>query len=417
MKNHIFGAVLSLIGVTLTAHAAPQSPISAASNEFGYQLFQNVGMMELSNDPNQNVFISPLSASIALEMLLNGAGANSATQSQLAANLRVSGLSLSEINHGNKNLMSQLTSVPQTTTQKGHQQPQDEGSLKLMIANSAWSNSASFQFRGNYVHLLHTFYSATVRSLNFSDPASAGIINQWASDNTDKKIPQVIDGNSLADLEFVLMNATYFKANWAAKFSDKATKKENFTQGNGTVSKVDMMKDRRYGYREVNGYQVMELPYVGYRASMFVVLPKSTMNDALLDAAGPIATPFWSQLTTQQQEMATFSFPKLSFEYEVKLNAALAAMGITDMFSDRADFSALSASRTRVSMVKQNTFLKMDEIGTEAAAVTTIGVTAASAFLPPPKINVMTVDRPFLVSIVERETNTVLFMGAISNVK
>lgn len=420
MKAFVLSAALLAAGSA--AHANDVSSLANANNEFGLALSKKVAAQELRRDANANIFFSPVSAAMALQMLLNGSPERSQTYAELASVLRVQGLDLARINAANERLIASLeVPAPSEPTNPMNQDelrsPQGEppSPFTLTIANSAWGNSnADFAFLPAFVGALNRWFKAEARALDFTVPGSADEINRWASDRTNQKIPRVISADALAPMEFVLMNATYFKASWAKPFAE--TRGEaTFTKADGTQAQTKTMRQRAGGYFEVEGAQVVELPYRGNRASMFVVLPEESrpLASFVADERGPLSTGFWAAAQAADRSEVNLTMPKFGFSYEIKLNDALKEAGMSRSFSNDADFEALSGIPTKVSLVKQNTFVKVDEKGTEAAAVTVVGaVRATSVARPVPE---MAVDRPFLVSIVEKSTGTVLFVGAVNS--
>ena len=417
-KQWALAMSLLLVGA---GHAISQEPIATVqpNNEFGYALTKTVARAQLAKNANQNIFLSPVSAAVALQMLLNGAGKGSTTYSEITTALGVESLDLEAINHANADLLTQLQKPTADTTPPGRRRPGPPPvPFTLKIANSVWSNSTGlFKYNSSFVSRLEKSYSADARSVDFRAAEGPLAINGWASEKTNGKIPKVIDAPTLAPLAFVMMNATYFKANWLTPFDERSTTRNSaFTLGDGAKAEVEMMNSREYGYAETENAQTMELPYAGGNASMYVVLPKEgiKLSDSLTDANGPLSSAFWVQVAKAQKMTAVFSMPKFSFSYEAKLNDYLKAMGMNTVFTNNADLSALGTPATRVSLVKQDTFIKVDEKGTEAAAVTVIGGVGSGR---PVKTHIMRVDRPFLISIVEKNTGSVLFLGVISNPK
>jgi serine protease inhibitor len=408
MKLQLLGLALSL--ALATPSFASLERVSAANQNFADTLVQSVVKEEHAANPEKNVFLSPLSASLALSMLLNGA--EGSTFAGIAQTLQAQGLSLREINEGNQALVKSLS----------------QGSLAaaadravpftLSIANSVWSDSESaFQYRADYVKNMKSVYNAEVKALAFKK-GGAVAVNQWASDKTNGKIPSIIDQDTMDSLWFILMNATYFKANWQDPFYEYATKANvPFTLSSGATVPVSMMQQsEKQLYWETNDAQVVELPYEGGRVSMLVVLPKAGQTvDALLAkgvAGGALLEDFAAQASVHRVNL---SLPKFGFEYSVKLNDVLKALGMTAAFDDGANFAAIGSPASKVGLVKQNTFVKVDEKGTEAAAVTLIGGMEATSMPAPVPFAEMKVDRPFFVTVIDRQHRLPIFSGVVMN--
>ena len=212
----------------------------------------------------------------------------------------------------------------------------------------------------------------------------------------------------------VLLNALYFNAPWEEKFDPAYTSKADF-RGVSKTSKVDMMSRKgRYNYVEFQGCQMIELPYLGSSCSMFVVLPPEGMKiDGFL--------PYVNENTYKQAmgmmapAEVKFKMPKVKMETELLLNDVLMGMGVRTAFTGAADFRGISESGPlAVSQVKQKCYVDISESGTEAAAVTSVMVRLTSV-RPEIDLKVMTVDRPYVFFIADKESDNILFAGKIVN--
>jgi len=363
--------------------------VIAGNNDFGIDLFTRTAAAEPGN-----LMLSPLSASAALTMLLNGADGD--TRGQIRDMLGYdAGMTDDDINKAYQSLVSQLLKA--------------DKKVSLAIANAIFYRQ-HFPFKTPFLNTMASDFDATVKGLDFDSQSAVDTINRWASDNTNKKIPKVIDGISREMVMFI-MNALYFKGDWTDQFKKSDTRKMPFRLDNGTTVDVDMMKGRVGVIRHYNDeYSAVELPYGRKNFSMVIIVPRGTLQEFYQGfTAGT-----WSTLTASLDNGEWFrtdvNMPKFSFEYEKILNDQLKSLGMTDAFADGlADLSGISDADLFVSFVKQNTFIEVNEEGTEAAAVTTVGVEATSA--PP----AFTVDKPFIFAIRERTTNTLLFIGGVTN--
>jgi len=366
-----------------------------ANTNFGFKLFSQI----FAKDSNKNIFVSPSSVAIALQMTYNGAAAD--TQQAMAQTLQLQGMSLAEINQSQLALTQSLTKI--------------DPKVQLDIANSLWLKQG-FPFKSAFLQTTEKYYQAKITNLDFNNPNSVNIINNWVSQNTNSKIPTIIDSIEPSAVLF-LINAIYFKGNWQKEFSKSATKEQPFTLLNGTRKQHPLMSQKgKYRYYETNEFQAINLPYGSGRLSMYVFLPKT--NVKLAD--------FYNKLTAQnwQQWMKQFSLkdgeiilPKFKLEYNLTLNEALKALGMEVAFQDRANFSNMTSQEVQIDEVKHKTFVEVNEEGTEAAAVTSVGIRATSALPieePPFK---MLVDRPFFCAIRDNQTGTILFMGSIVDPK
>lgn len=376
--------------LTLTA-AAPQAILG--SNEFGIELFTRVAA-----DDNDNLMLSPLSASTALTMLLNGCAGD--TYTQLQGTLKYPSLmTISDINEAYKSLVNQLLAADPKVT--------------FSLANAIFYRTG-FSVKSSFLSTMGTDYKATVEALDFSTVAALNIINKWASDNTAGKIPKVLDEIS-PDAVMFLMNALYFKGDWSYQFDKTKTEIRPFTNVAGQQVNVSTMRSE-VGARTTSGtgYRAAEMPYGRTNFTMIVIVPEETITDFF----SSLDNSLWQQLTAELDDQEEFGklivqMPKFKFSYEKYLNDQLMAMGMVDAFiPHQANLSGITDQSVFVSFVKQNTFVQVDEEGTEAAAVTTIGVEDTSF---PPQPQTFIVDKPFIFAIRERTTNTLLFIGQVTN--
>ncbi len=379
--------------ITLSA-AAPVAIQS--SNDFGIELFTKVTAEE-----DKNLMLSPLSASTALTMLLNGCGGD--TYSQLQGTLKYpAGMNISEINEAYKSLVSQLLVI--------------DPKVQLALANAIFYRNG-FSVKPPFLATMSNDYKATVKGLDFAAPSSLTTINKWASDNTNGKIPEVLSEISEYAVMFI-MNALYFNGDWSYQFDKSLTDELPFHPDGGTTTDVTTMKGE-VGSKVAwgNDFRAIEMPYGQTNFTMVVIVPDETLS-----ALYPSFTyQVWDKLTSDLDAHPEFgktivTMPKFKFSYEKYLNDQLMSMGMIDAFSDfRADLSGISDNQIYVDFVKQNTFVEVDEEGTEAAAVTTIGINLTSVGDPQP--NQFIIDKSFIFAIRERTTNTLLFIGQVINPK
>lgn len=381
------------LGCTSSSNSDEVTPIGIPSkfsnqtNEFAFEFFKT-----LNNEAAQkskNVFVSPLSLHTALGMLLNGA--NGKTADEIQQTLKLSGISTTEANQIYQKLMEAL--------------PQADSKVTLGLANSVWYRN-TFQPETDFLTTMKSWFKADVTSYTGSD---ASPLNQWASDKTNGKIKKVLD-NIDPQMVMFLMNALYFKGDWKTSFSEKLTSDYPFQLTDTQTKNVKMMfleDNVRVGTRAT--YFAYELPYGNGQYTMTVIVPKDGNQVANLIAN--FSANEWSQLQESMKEIpkAKIGLPKFTLEYEVKLNSVLQTMGMPTAFIPGvADLTKISSKGgLNVGFVKQNTFVAVDEKGTEAAAVTTIGIELTSVG----PNNYYHADRPFMFVISEKTSNTILFMG------
>jgi serpin B len=373
---------------------SPNRPVDSklvdANTKFGFKLFQEV----LKQDSNKNVFISPTSIAIALSMTYNGASGK--TQQAMANALEFQGMSLQDINQANEVLKSTLEKA--------------DPDIQLSIANSLWARQG-IPFKPEFMQKNQQFYGAKVTELDFAKPDAPNAINNWVKENTRGKIDQIVNQVKPDDVLY-LINAIYFKGKWTKPFDKGQTDERPFYLSNGSQKQHPMMSQSgRYRYYENESFQAVSLPYGKGNLSLYVFLPKKNTN---LDSfQQQLSLQNWQQWMNQfHMHQGSIQLPRFKFDYNIQLNNALKALGMEEAFSDGANFSNMTSSSVAIDEVKHKTFVEVNEEGTEAAAVTSVGVTLTSAPMPESPFQ-MVVDRPFFCAIRDNQTGTVLFMGSI----
>lgn len=370
--------------------------ISAANTRFGFQLFSEV----FGQDGDRNLMVSPYSVSSALSMLYNGAAGD--TQQAMADTLELQGMDLQAVNQANQALAAELENA--------------DPAVQLAIANSLWARQG-VPFFPEFLNQVQEFYGAEITNLDFSDPAAVDTINGWVSEQTQGKIPDIVDSID-PDQAMFLINAIYFKGNWTIEFDPSATQEQPFYLPDGSTKPHPLMgRSGNFNYLETEQFQAVNLPYGNERLSMYVFLPKDGAADSDLAAfAETLTAENWETWMAQfSQQPGNIRLPRFKVEYDVTLNDALQALGMTPAFNaGQADFSNLSSEPTAIDRVRHKTFIEVNEEGTEAAAVTAITIRTTSVQIEPEPFQ-MTVDRPFFYAIRDNQTGTVLFMGTIVN--
>jgi serine protease inhibitor len=369
-----------------------EQQVIQASNTFSFDLLKQVRATESA----ENVFLSPLSASMSLGMTMNGAAGG--TFDQMRSTLRFGQLSQADINASYRGLLNLLLKL--------------DNSVEISIANSVWARK-NIPFEPTFFTTVRQSFDAEARQLDFSLPSARDTINGWVKAATRDRIPTIIDRIDPLDIMF-LINAIYFKGNWTTQFDKSRTRLAPFRLDNGVTVQVQMMSAERVPIRlggDATGITVAELPYGRRAFNMVIVMPPP--NRKLADLVASLDAATWDRWmgSLRAVEKAEVALPRFTLEYEKTLNETLKALGMVDAFDpDLADLSRLTPlSDAFISYVKQKTFVKVDEVGTEAAAVTVTGVQLTSG---PPSIRV---DRPFLLAIRERLSGTILFIGAIGH--
>ena len=376
------------------ALTANEHTVLDASNAFSFALWGKIN----ATQPDANVFVSPLSASFALGMTLNGAA--NTTFDQMRSALQFGGAAQGDINDGYKSLIALLTSL--------------DPAVQVQIANSIWYRN-TFPFTQSFLDAGKTYFDAQVSPLNFSDAAgSVATINGWVNTKTAGKIPAILAQSDIDDAAVMfLLNAIYFKGGWRVKFDPSETHAASFQSNGGTAQSMQLMhRTAKMTYAETATWQAVELPYGDSAFVMTVLLPRSGVDIAALAAS---LTPGTWQSIVGSLHVAEvdLSLPRLTLTYERRLNDDLIALGMISAFVPLgADFTRMSpmGNQLNISFVRQKTFVDINELGTEAAAVTAVGVQVTSA----PLTYVMRVDHPYLFVLRERLSGTVLFMGKIT---
>lgn len=359
-----------------------------ASNDFGLELLRHVA----ADAGDGNVVLSPFSASMALGMAF--AGADGTTADAMRTTLGWGTASRAQVLDGYRDLRSLLTSLDPRVT--------------VRTANALWVRNG-FTLLPAYAQEMGTVFGAPIRNGDFG-PGTVAEINAWASRETNGRIPKVVDVLP-SDVVAMLLNALYFKGAWRERFDPARTTTRAFTTPGGGRPTVSMMqRSGRLPYAEVRGAQVTELAYGNTAYVMTLVLPAegSTPSQWLagLDAADLTAAV--GALALQQVDLA---LPKFRLSLDYQLEDPLSAMGMGIAFrGGEANFRRMANDDLYLTHVKQDLFIEVNEEGTEAAAVTQVGVGIVSA----PQTFTMHLDRPFLFFIRERLSGTILFTGLVN---
>jgi serine protease inhibitor len=383
-------------------HGAVQKvnePLMAATSRFAFKLYNQLQ----KQGTNKNVFVSPSSVILALAMTYNGAEGK--TRHAMARTLEIEGLSLSEVNNGFAELQRAA----------GDADPK----VQLKIANSLWARQG-FTLKPEFVERSKQNYSAEVTTLDFNSPAAPMTINSWVKNKTDNLIDSIVDRIDSNNILF-LINAIYFKGQWKNEFEKAKTKDEDFQLPNGQQKKVPMMaQSGQYRYLRGEDFQAVTLSYGNGRINMYVFLPDKGKN--LEDFEKKVTFENWEAwIKSLRFEPGTVMLPRFKVEYQTDLNEVLKALGMAEAFdANVADFSGIAATnsgaRLYISEVKHKAFAEVNEEGTKAAAVTSVGVAVTSVQIPREPF-MMKVDRPFFFAIRDDTIGAVLFMGSIVDPK
>jgi serine protease inhibitor len=371
---------------------ASEKLLVESDNEFGLKLFKEI----VNEEQDENIFISPLSVSMALGMTYNGAAGT--TREAMQKTLELSGLSIEEVNKSYKSLLELLSRL--------------DPKVRFQIANSIWYRKG-MSFEKDFIELNKTYFDALVSELDFADPKAAETINGWVDENTNGKITQIVDPPIDPLMVMFLINAIYFKGAWTHEFDKELTRDADFFLPDESRKPCKLMtREGEFRYFENSDFQAVDLPYGDGDFSMIVFLPRrSTDIDSLIAEFSQENWNGW--ISSFSERKGILALPRFTLKYELKLNHVLNTLGMGIAFRPfEADFGNMCKTRKDlyISEVKHKTFVEVNEEGTEAAAVTSVGVAVTSV---DPTLFWMRVDRPFIFAIRENKSQTLLFMGKI----
>jgi serpin B len=358
--------------------SAELTDLVAATDAFGLDLLTAPTLADQTN-----LVVSPVSASLALQMI--GAGAGGETAAQIAKVLHLPG--------GPPPRMPAF----------------DKTDLK--VSNTAWAQQG-LALKPAYQDTLRDAFGTTMREADFrADPDKARTdINRTVADQTAGKITDLFPPDTITvDSRLVLTNALHLKADWAQEFPVDRTTEKPFTRADGSTVTVPMMhndpaKEVELGYAEGPGYQAVTLPYKGGRLAFSVIVSDSVET---VRAKGIAAL-----LKEVRPAPVALAMPRFTARSAMDLTETLAAAGMPMAFTDAADFSGITdEADLHIASVQHKTFVQVDEKGTEAAAATGVDAQAVSA----PVVQTVTVDRPFVFVITDTTTGAPLFLGRITD--
>lgn len=373
--------------ISLVEELDPQTAewLARATNDFGFDLLAELG-------DGGNVVVSPVSISSVLTMLLNGAVGE--TAQSIASTLHIDDRPEDEVNSAYASLLALL---------------ERSDDVDLTVANSLWPHD-DIEMRSDYVDRVGDAFDAEIDVVDLGDADTAERIDGWVRRETRDLIDGISEELGLPDPQgvLVLLNAVYFKGAWTEPFDPDATRDGRFNRSDGSTVSVPMM--RRDGvvlYGRGDGFQVVRLPYGDdERFAMEIFLPDGRLDEFRFDA-----TRWTDAIAAVRKQRILLALPRFELEYATQdgaLDEALNALGMGLAYSSDSDFRRLSPSDPWLSTIVHKTYIRVDEEGTEAAAVTG-GSMPTSA---PPEVRV---DRPFLFTISDTETGAILFLGTVTD--
>jgi serpin B len=395
----VFGLALAIMGCSCSQdiispefdYNLKSAKVIETNNEFGLELLKTV----FDAEEKANVMISPTSVSIALGMAYNGA--ETSTREAFEEVLNYQGLTREEVNEITRELIHVLlTNV--------------SGNL-LEIANSMWYDEG-FPVEPEFINLNSHYFDAEVRELDFRSAEAVNTINDWVSSKTHGKIDEIIDSIDPAVMMF-LINAIYFNCVWETEFDPDDTHQADFYNEDGSLfGQVDMMHlESTFRVSNQETFRAIELPYKNGKFSMLLFLPdeESSVYELVQELDGT-TWKNWMDSFSEQEDFKVY-MPRFEFEFDRSLGDDLKSMGLDIAFSPQeADFSGISSIALYIADVIHKTYIKVNEEGTEAAAVTAV-VMELTSIQP---MSELRFDRPFLFAITENSSRSILFAGKVA---
>jgi serine protease inhibitor len=285
----------------------------------------------------------------------------------------------------------------------------------MNIANSVWYRN-TLTVKPDFKSIIETDYKGTVQGLDFSLPTSKNTINKWVGDHTNNRIKDVIK-NIDPSLVMFLINAIYFKGDWAYQFDKTKTKSDNFYLDGGQIIQTEMMQAEKaivsiFGHEK---FSLVNIPFGNKQFEFSVLLPNSqhTTEDVIPELSADALSDWISQANEQTVELR---MPKFKMKWKKTLNEDLSALGMPQAFTPGyAEFPNFFENPIplNIDFVDHHSFLEVNETGAEAAAVTVVGVVYTTSVIPRPRT--IAINKPFIFLIREKHSGAILFMGQLKN--
>lgn len=363
-----------------------EETINANANDFGLDMYRALAKGD------DSMMISPLSISLALSLTSYGAKGN--TLEQMLSTMGFEGFTADEVGSYYKKMVEALLKADNKTT--------------LEIANSIWADKR-ISLEKDFVDGAKKYYDSEVNNVDFSSGNVASQINAWCSKKTHGMINNPADNLDPSTI-MALVNALYFNGKWRSEFN--IAQKGSFYSIDGKESKQDMMDNKAdYSYTSSGRYRMVSLPYGNGAFVMDIILPAESGKQAFEEAVENLNWQTYSKLVSSSCTCeVNLKMPAFKLDYQKELQELLPKLGMKDAFTAAADFSGISKTPMCISQVIHQTAIDVNEKGTEAAAVTIIGMKLTSVG-PGPEPVVFIADRPFIFAIREKSTNAILFIG------
>jgi serpin B len=388
-------SVLCILTIILSACIPSETPsiqmdlnddISIANRQFGFDILKELQKSDYNND----IFISPLSISIALTLAFEGAEGK--TKEQIAEVLNISKVEQQELDEYYNELIKSMNDNSRVAA--------------TSLKNSLWIREGE-QIKEDYLIKVEEVYDAYIDYLDFSDAESAKVINSWIEQATNGKIKDMLVPPLPANAVLYLINAIYFNADWKHQFDTKKTYESEFHSEDGGIKLVDMMNDsREIEYYSESGFEAILMPYEDEDLQMIIMLPNEDKNiDSFINE---LDDSLFNKVISSFEivDEMTIHVPKFSIEYGTRLlNEELINLGMEDAFDSSANFSDIRDG-IFISRVLHKAFVEVDETGSEAAAATIVEMIESAR-----EEKIFIANRPFIFMIYDSNVDTILFLG------
>ncbi len=382
-----------------------QTPISltqaeqqlvTSNNDFAFNLFRLAGPRVPSEpagqEPEKGTILSPISITYALGMLNNGAAGETLQQINKVLGFN----NADEVNAFCKKMLAEALHLDKLT--------------KVQIANNIYVNK-DYTLNPVFVEKANDFYNAQPETRDFADGKTRDVINQWASDHTEKMIEEVLSEDEFdpAAVSY-LLNAIYFKGTWKEKFKKEETKEEAFKSTGKNVPMMHM--EQEFLYADKGDYEALNLPYGNGAYSMTILLPKDgkTTYDIAQSLTSESWKSMWKSGVPSGGATVDVKLPRFETNTDLDLVKIMSRLGMPKAFTVSAEFPDFCNVPTYIALMKQVARIKVSEEGTEAAAVTVIGMKNSVTPSEPIHVN-FHADHPFIYIISEQSTGAIFFIG------
>ncbi len=381
-------------GLTADQKSAGQK----ACLDFAFDLFtESLKDESTKNDPNR--MISPLSAMMCLALIANGTDGNTKAQMEQALGLPVEDL--------DRFLYDYWQSVETTDD------------CKVALANSVWfrDDADRLKVEPAFLQSVADWYQAQAYAAPFND-STVKDVNRWCADHTDGMIDHILDKFDPRDM-MILINALMFDAKWAEQYEKKDVRDEKFANADGTRSDVKMLRSEEHTFLWGDNFRAFAKYYKGGRYAFVGMLPDEGVD--VMDLAASLSGDVWAQTWAQKESREVHAgIPEFSFDFNIRLDDTLKAMGMTDLFDptfcDLSKAASCEGENLYMGLVEQKTHIELDRNGTKAAAITW-GIMKAGSAAPSDEPIYIILDRPFVYAIVDTESGLPLFIGVVTELK